>query len=499
MHVAIAGLDGRGAMTAEIAILNKTAVALAADSAVTISAGSKEEKIFDSADKLFELCDRNPVGIMIYNGMSFMEAPLPDLIRSFRHNNRVPSKSVSDIAKNFLKFLNSCGLKAPESVKEHGIVAAVGPVFAVIGEEIARSFQRKVIGTAEGSKDDPKQLLNRIIDVVTKNFKRNFSRRKDANFVGDGKFEFSSVEQSLLQKLSENYFPAFSTEQRNIIVEIGKLVLRKHIFLDDYTGVVIAGFGSDDLFPSLISYEIGGMIAGRLKFVETNRVTIDREGPKAQVMPFAQKEMVERFLYGLDEGIESQISQFCQETVLNISEEIIKNVEFEDDGDREVLEDCATDAEIAFLEGLKSRAFDKIRSKSRAEIEDMVEFMPKPELAKMAEALVNLTSLKRRVSRGMETVGGPIDVAVISQSEGFVWIKRKHYFSADLNARYFMRLRRSSEEYAEVADGQAARSRKPRTAKKGKPDERPDPGEVQGIGERGGRDAEGNSRGVPQA
>jgi hypothetical protein len=28
----------------------------------------------------------------------------------------------------------------------------------------------------------------------------------------------------------------------------------------------------------------------------------------------------------------------------------------------------------------------------------MVEFMPKPELAKMAEALVNLTSIKRRVS-----------------------------------------------------------------------------------------------------
>ena len=48
----------------------------------------------------------------------------------------------------------------------------------------------------------------------------------------------------------------------------------------------------------------------------------------------------------------------------------------------------------------------------------MVEFMPKPELAKMAEALVNLTSIKRRVSRGMETVGGPIDVALISQSEG---------------------------------------------------------------------------------
>ena len=33
----------------------------------------------------------------------------------------------------------------------------------------------------------------------------------------------------------------------------------------------------------------------------------------------------------------------------------------------------------------------------------------------MAESLVNLTSFKRRVTMDAETVGGPIDVAVISK------------------------------------------------------------------------------------
>jgi hypothetical protein len=36
-----------------------------------------------------------------------------------------------------------------------------------------------------------------------------------------------------------------------------------------------------------------------------------------------------------------------------------------------------------------------------------------------------------------ETVGGPIDVAVISKGDGFVWIKRKHYFERDLNPHFF--------------------------------------------------------------
>jgi len=106
------------------------------------------------------------------------------------------------------------------------------------------------------------------------------------------------------------------------------------------------------------------------------------------------------------------------------------------DEDKTQLEIASQAAEAAFIEDLRSTRFEEIRSQSRQEIEDMVEFMPKPELATMAEALVNLTSIKRRVSRGFETVGGPIDVAVISRTEGFIWVKRKHYFEASLNPRY---------------------------------------------------------------
>jgi len=58
----------------------------------------------------------------------------------------------------------------------------------------------------------------------------------------------------------------------------------------------------------------------------------------------------------------------------------------------------------------------------------------------MAESLVNLTKFKRRVSKEQETVGGPIDVAVITKGDGFVWIKRKHYFQPELNPRVLARL-----------------------------------------------------------
>ncbi len=55
----------------------------------------------------------------------------------------------------------------------------------------------------------------------------------------------------------------------------------------------------------------------------------------------------------------------------------------------------------------------------------------------MAESLVTITSLKRKFTLEAETVGGPIDVAVISKGDGFIWIKRKHYFEASSNPQFF--------------------------------------------------------------
>ena len=97
----------------------------------------------------------------------------------------------------------------------------------------------------------------------------------------------------------------------------------------------------------------------------------------------------------------------------------------------------------AWVTGHFGSALDEFLERNNSgPVMSVVEVLPKEELADMAEALVNLTSFKRRVTPGAETVGGPIDVAVISKGDGLVWIKRKHYFDPELNHRYFDRDRR---------------------------------------------------------
>ena len=55
-----------------------------------------------------------------------------------------------------------------------------------------------------------------------------------------------------------------------------------------------------------------------------------------------------------------------------------------------------------------------------------VSALPRQDLAKMAEALVNLTAfLMRMAADQVETVAEPIDVAVLSKGDGFIWVKHK--------------------------------------------------------------------------
>ena len=62
-------------MTAEVAVMNKQAIALAADSAVTFQEETGH-KIFPSASKIFTLSKYQPVGIMVYGSADFMQVPL---------------------------------------------------------------------------------------------------------------------------------------------------------------------------------------------------------------------------------------------------------------------------------------------------------------------------------------------------------------------------------------------------------------------------------------
>jgi hypothetical protein len=55
--------------------------------------------------------------------------------------------------------------------------------------------------------------------------------------------------------------------QKNNLIEIAILALRKNILSSGLTGIVIAGFGHGEIFPTLVSFEVDGMVCGHLKYI----------------------------------------------------------------------------------------------------------------------------------------------------------------------------------------------------------------------------------------
>jgi hypothetical protein len=211
---------------------------------------------------------------------------------------------------------------------------------------------------------------------------------------------------------------------------MGVSALKSDVFSSSFTGLIFGGFGSADLFPSLYAIAIDGIYFGDIKKKITNNIDIDRRGERAAIVPFAQSEMVERFLFGIDSDLESKLLRFISSSSQTAIDKVVAatNVDLTNTG---LTSDIYTGEVKKLLERMKKR--------SQRETLDMVNFMPKQELAYTAEAFITLTSIKRKVSAQQETVGGPIDVAIITRNEGFIWIKRKHYFDTELNPGYHVR------------------------------------------------------------
>ena len=202
------------------------------------------------------------------------------------------------------------------------------------------------------------------------------------------------------------------------------------------SGIVIAGFGENERFPSLMAFNIGCKVQDKLQYEEkiSEAISIDNT---ASIIPFAQSEMVHTFMSGIDPNLEKFSTAYLESIFVNLPNKIssaLTNISEEDKkSTQKSLESISKD----LFEDYNNRIRYYKSTKHISSIIDIVGILPKDELAAMAEALVNLTSFKRKVSRDAETVGGPIDVAVISKGDGFVWIKRKHYFKPELNHHFF--------------------------------------------------------------
>lgn len=421
-------------MTAEIAILNKSAVALAADSTVTIASGSGE-KTYNTVNKLFTLSKLNPVGVMIYGDAEFMDVPWETLIKQYRKQLENRSFNyVRDYAFDFLKWLEAqTGLLTPVQEARH---------FEFTAWAIIRSLRDDI--------DDDVQERSPLPDEEIKaTASRHIAEYHDFA-VGieplpcAGQDMVTSLRQLYDEKLGEiigEDLGGFGLEDGDWEKAKQTVCHRIASGAGAKTGLVVAGFGEHEMFPAVRTFEFYRSVAGKILYREDENgshcVTFDSG---ALVLPFAQKEVVMAFLTGCEQSytnmIHSMFEEFAQTFPAATADRVAALVpQMTDQQHKELLGQITAKID-EFNEEFDKAFYEHRNSKHIHPLLSVIDALPKDELASMAGALVNLTSVKRKMSMDVETVGGPIDVAVISKGDGFIWINRKHYFRPELNPHF---------------------------------------------------------------
>lgn len=426
-------------MTAEIAIMNKEAIALAADSAVTMSTtGQRIAKIFPSANKLFTLSKYYPVGIMVYGNAQLMGVPWETIIKIYR-DNLVNNEfdTLNEYSKNFIEYLDNNGRLFPESIQVAYLKNDVNGYFELIKSKLKDELDLKI--KESGQIDD--EIAKGVASKVISDHYEIWSTGKEipccpSNFEEDSRLKYDSILDEAIKNVFEK-FP-LTNDHKDSLKKIAIWVITRFsekISNSDNSGVVIAGFGKKDIFPVLVNYKFERIINNKLKYTELGTFPIN-EDAGARIIPFAQSEMVSTFMEGVDPGYKSFKDGYIFKVFNDYAEIIINSLDNYSDLEKGKLKTKLASSGEQLVTDLNDALAKYRRVHLFGPILNVVSGLPRDELASMAEALVNLTSLKRRVTPENETVGGPIDVAIITKGDGFIWIKRKHYFRAELNPQF---------------------------------------------------------------
>ena len=162
------------------------------------------------------------------------------------------------------------------------------------------------------------------------------------------------------------------------------------------------------MFPSICAVEIDGRVASRLKITETTNKRIAESADGGQVVYFAQTDVIERLLKGVDPEFVEKTTQFIRKAVTQVAESIEEALRTRRISQRRVEERKAVVNEVAdtVANEFKDETVEMLRSSFSRQFDQMVAMMPKQELIELAEALVSITAVERKATSDDGTVGG---------------------------------------------------------------------------------------------
>lgn len=414
-------------MTAIVGFMNKRGVAIAADSAVTLG---NTHKVVNSGNKIFTLSKYAPVGIASYGNDSFMGTPWEIIIKLFRSRlKKIKYDTLEAYINAFIDFLHQEKFFIDDNFQKT-ILLERAKMFYNISVEHIKQYDKYTEKKAVEFLKQELQLCERI-NSNDNNLK--FYELRDYSYEHFLKY-FSEIFMANLCSM-----PLLNSEDlKSIFLQSFFHYLLVHVDYNTDSGLVFFGYGEKEIFPSMINIIVTDSFDDRLRYLkmEGNSGSITNDGVSAVIIPYAQIDVTQTIIRGINPTFINVLGSAFVE-ILNGYREIILSQIPTTSKNNDVRNKISSVNHDALAKVFIDNATKEFRESYTSPLINTVASLSKEDMANLAESFVELTSLVRRMSPHEETVGGPVDVAVVSKGDGFIWLKRKHYFDPQLNSNFF--------------------------------------------------------------
>jgi len=410
-------------MTSEIAVMNQRAIALAADSAVTLIDGGKII-VRNDQKKLFSLAEGIPVGVMFFGIADLMGHPWDVLLEHYRKTGVTGAlPHLGDHAEGFLTALDGLEKFFPPARQKEEYRRLFASVLRFVFRLAHYLYEL-------GGQGPDEELLRQAIGLVYERYHSHpdGSPRRDLpcfppGFAARVKRDYAADADEIIA-YSFSAFP-LAGPAHDQLKEIAVLCVVKDLFLEDVTGLVFAGYGAEDHYPVVLTYHVSAVIGGIVKRTLADDITIDGNAHSA-IAVYAESEATYAFLRGIELGLEAEIYGRTQAMASELVNGVVDSCIDVDPVQREAIR---RQFQSEAIPQAMERWYESIGAfQQKAYVNPMLavlEIATRQELAETAQDLVALNILKKRLTGQSQTVGGAIDVAVISRDGGFSWWKRQ--------------------------------------------------------------------------
>jgi hypothetical protein len=308
-------------MTAEIAIVNSQAIALAADSAITVG----RERVWKHANKLFSLGPRHDIGVMIYNSGDFLGIPWEIIIKQFRSNiSETTFATLLECSSAFEMYLRKAEFANP-IWKEISICSVILDIIDDFSRQMKYASRRDMLTEF----DRVLQKSNEVVDHI-ETIDGDFSEI-------DLMDRYKSFADDVCEDKDLFKFKLDAKRIPQLTQFVCKMLVRKHESAYS-TGIVFAGFGEREFLPVMQRCIVDGLDNGLFRYWQEDFVDLSADkAPLSFIRPFAQSDVAFLFVEGIvskyldflsiliTRVLDDKSSSLVKEYVPNDDERIVEN------------------------------------------------------------------------------------------------------------------------------------------------------------------------------